>query len=406
VQLPDQEPWASGREVVAVLRRAGFETYVAGGCVRDLLLGRPVNDIDVASAAHPPQVEATFAAHGWRTVAVGRAFGVVVVVTPDGRHVEVATFRSDGAYVDGRRPAEVTFTTAAEDVARRDFTINALLLDPVDGRVIDHVGGVADLGRRLVRAVGDPLRRFGEDRLRVLRALRFAAVLDFTIEEGTWNALAATTLAGLSGERIVQEWFKALSGAGRDRWLGLLARSGQLGRFCPPLGGLTDGQRAVHGQRLERLAPDDAQALQAALWLAPADPQVADAWLAGLPLARDLLTTTRWLLAHGRAPAALAARPRAERRRLWQHPAGPQLARLLALAHGAAADALVAEQAAEAAAGPWRPWLRAADLMALGCPPGPALGRLLRAVEDVQLDGRLADREAALALARELLAKG
>jgi hypothetical protein len=162
----------------------------------------------------------------------------------------------------------------------------------------------------------------------------------------------------------------------------------------------------AHGRRLELLTADDAQAVQAALWLMPADPVPADAWLAGLPLARDLLTTTRWLLAHGRAPAVLAARPRPERRRLWQHPAGPLLARLLILVHGAAADALVAEQAAEAAVGPWRPWLRAADLMALGCPPGPALGRLLREVEDAQLDGRLADREAALALARAQLAKG
>lgn len=406
LSLPTGEPWASGGEVAATLRKAGFETYAAGGCVRDLLLGRPVHDIDIASAAHPSQVEAVFAAHGWRTVAVGKAFGVVVVIAPDGRHIEVATFRSDGAYVDGRRPESVVFTTAAEDVARRDFTINALLLDLTDGRIIDHVDGIADIGRRVIRAVGDPIGRFSEDRLRVLRALRFAAHLDFTIDDATWRALVATPLAGLSGERLVQEWFKALEAAGRGRWLALLADSGQLTAFCSPLAALAGEQRLIQAHRLDRLTTDDPQALQAALWLVPVSAAAAEAWLAQLPLSRDLATTVRWLLAHARELNVLAARSRPERRRLWQHPAGSQLARLLDLVHGAAASEWVAEQAAEAAAGPWKPLVRAGDLIALGCVPGPALGSLLREVEDAQLDGRLTDRDAALDLARTRLSRG
>lgn len=403
-EIPVGEPWVSGREVAALLQNAGFETYAAGGCVRDLLLGRPVHDIDIASAAHPPQVESVFAQRGWRTVAVGKAFGVVVVVTPEGRHVEVATFRSDGAYVDGRRPEGVTFTTAVEDVARRDLTINALLLDLATGRVIDHVGGLVDLEGRLVRAVGDPVRRFAEDRLRVLRALRFSAHLDFAIEDATWRALSATPIVGISGERLVQEWFKALSAPGRGRWLSLLADSGQLRAFCPPLAEWSVELRTAQAQRLERLMTEDPQTLQAALWLAPADPAAAETWLAGLPLSRDLATTIRWLLAHGGEVGLTARRSRPERRRLWQHPAGAQLARLLDLLHGAAASEQVQEQAAEVAAGPWKPLVRAVDLIALGCAPGPTLGRLLREIEDAQLDGRLADRDAAIALARARLA--
>ena len=338
-------------------------------------------------------------------MAVGKAFGVVVVVTPDGRHVEVATFRSDGAYIDGRRPDSVTFTTAAEDVARRDFTINALLLDLADGRIIDHVDGIADLGRRLIRAVGDPIRRFGEDRLRVLRALRIAAHLDFSIDAATWSALVTTPLAGLSGERLVQEWFKALAAPGRGRWLSMLADSGHLTAFCPPLAELRSEQRAAHATCLEQLTANDPQALQAALWLAPAHATAAETWLAGLPMSRDLVTTARWLLAHAREVDVVASRSRPDRRRLWQHPAGPQLARLLALVHGAAAADLTAEQAAEGAAGPWKSLVRASDLIALGCAPGPTLGRVLRELEDAQLDGALVDRDAALALARAKLSR-
>ncbi|MBA3937426.1 MAG: CCA tRNA nucleotidyltransferase, partial [Planctomycetes bacterium] len=138
---------------------AGHEAYLVGGCVRDLLLGRAVHDADVATNAHPEQVEACAAAAGWRTVAVGRQFGVIIVVAPGGANVEVATFRHDGAYIDGRRPTTIAFTSAVADVQRRDFSVNALLYDPLQGLVIDHVDGLADLAARRLRAVGDATAR-------------------------------------------------------------------------------------------------------------------------------------------------------------------------------------------------------------------------------------------------------
>ncbi|HVK80146.1 MAG TPA: CCA tRNA nucleotidyltransferase, partial [Verrucomicrobiae bacterium] len=187
------------RQIVSRLRRAGHEAYFAGGCVRDRLLGKEAHDIDIATSARPDEVQALFA----RTVAVGAQFGVIVVVEQGGEF-QVATFRADGDYLDGRRPTDVTFTTAEGDAQRRDFTINGLFYDPVEERVIDFVGGCQDLEARVVRAIGNPAERFAEDKLRVLRGVRFAAALDFEIEEKTWAGIRAGAAAihEVSAERI------------------------------------------------------------------------------------------------------------------------------------------------------------------------------------------------------------
>jgi len=189
--------------VVRRLRQNGHEAYFAGGCVRDLLLGLEPKDYDVATDAPPSRVRELFS----RTEAVGAAFGVILV-----RHgrsvVEVATFRSDGSYLDGRRPSEVRFTTAEEDAQRRDFTINGLFLDPLEGdRVIDFVGGREDLAARRLRAIGDPASRFSEDHLRLLRAVRFAARFALEIAPATAMAIEqrAELLKGISPERIAEE---------------------------------------------------------------------------------------------------------------------------------------------------------------------------------------------------------
>src|SRR5438067_13328797 len=163
--------------VLRGLREAGHVAYFAGGCVRDVLLGLEPKDYDVATDAHPQKVRSLFRS----TAAVGQAFGVILVRL--GKSVvEVATFRSDGRYVDGRRPEDVRFTTAEEDAKRRDFTINGLFFDPLEDRVIDYVGGQEDLTARRLRAIGDPWQRFEEDHLRLLRAVRFAARFDLEIE--------------------------------------------------------------------------------------------------------------------------------------------------------------------------------------------------------------------------------
>jgi tRNA nucleotidyltransferase/poly(A) polymerase len=407
--LMRSEPWSSGHAVAAVLLQAGHETYAAGGCVRDLLLGRSVHDIDLATAAHPEEVESLFESHGWRTTAVGKAFGVVIVVAPSGANIEVATFRHDGAYIDGRRPTTVTYSSARDDVERRDFTVNALLFDVVRGVVIDHVGGRADLERRLVRAVGDPVARLREDRLRVLRGLRFAARLEFTIEAATWTALCATPLAGLSGERLVQELDKALSGPGAGRWLRLLHASGHLGELCAPLAALAPEAVEHLATRLECLQSDDHPAVRLALWLSPLAVASARAWLRQQPLAAALARTVGWLLEHAREPERWADLSLAARRRLWRHADGRLLGDLLERrfadqpTQGEAVRTLVAELAGDLAT-PWTPLLGAEDLLAMGMKPGPALGAVLRQVEDADLEGRLPDRAAAERFARASIA--
>ncbi|HEV8291478.1 MAG TPA: CCA tRNA nucleotidyltransferase, partial [Tepidisphaeraceae bacterium] len=200
------KPLCERSDAEAVLRRLranGHEAYFAGGCVRDLLLGLEPKDWDVATDAPPNRVRELFT----KTEAVGAAFGVILV-----RHgrsvVEVATFRSEGSYLDGRRPSEVRFTTAQEDAQRRDFTINGLFLDPLDGdRVIDYVGGQEDLAARRLRAIGDPSARFAEDHLRLLRAVRFAARFGLEIAPATAMAIEqrAGLLKGISPERIAIE---------------------------------------------------------------------------------------------------------------------------------------------------------------------------------------------------------
>ena len=164
----------AARAIVARLRDNGYVAYFAGGCVRDLVRGEVPKDFDVATSARPEEVQKIFA----RTYAVGAHFGVIVVLE-NGFQFEVATFRSDGVYLDGRRPTEVHFSSAEEDAKRRDFTINGMFFDPEKNEVIDFVGGRADLEAKLIRAIGDPAQRFAEDRLRMLRAVRFATVLDF-----------------------------------------------------------------------------------------------------------------------------------------------------------------------------------------------------------------------------------
>jgi tRNA nucleotidyltransferase/poly(A) polymerase len=397
------EPWRSGIRCLLLLRAAGHQSFLVGGCVRDLVLGRTVTDADVATAARPEQVEQLCAQAQLRCVPVGRSFGVVVVVV-DGVEVEVATFRTDGRSADGRHPEQVAYTlSAAEDVARRDFTINALLYDPVAEQLSDHVGGLHDLAARLLRTVGDAAARLAEDRLRVLRGLRFAAQLGLRIEEACWAGLCATTLDGLSAERLMQEWFKGLAGERRGSWLALLASSGQLARLCPPLGALGAPARARLAAHLDALGPASA-ALAAAAWLLPGGP-AGLAWLEHQPLPAARVARIRWLLAHALAAAALAGGPQPARRRVLQHPGAGGLVQLLRRdpEAGPVAEQLHRAFEQERAQGPWRPLLRAGDLLSLGASPGPALGALLRRLDDAQLAGEMTTRDQALAQAARWL---
>lgn len=229
-------------EIVGVcqrLREAGYEAWVVGGAVRDLILGRPVQDFDVATAARPEQVGQVFGRR--RTIPTGERHGTVTVLIGDGegRHqVEVTTFRGEGAYSDGRRPDSVEFVRdLVQDLERRDFTVNALALDPMTAELADPFGGLTDLASCTLRAVGDPKARFREDGLRVMRAVRFAAQLEFTLDPATEAAIpqALDVFRKVSQERVRDELLKLLAAPRPSIGLRLMERTGLLGEVLPEL---------------------------------------------------------------------------------------------------------------------------------------------------------------------------
>ena len=222
----------TAREICARLRDHGHVAYLAGGCVRDMVRGLTPKDFDVATDAPPEAVQKIFP----HTYAVGAKFGVVVVVE-NGTNFEVATFRSDAAYIDGRRPSAIHFASPEEDARRRDFTINGMFFDPTKDQVIDFVGGRTDIEAKLVRAIGDAAQRFAEDRLRMLRAVRFATVLDYKIDKQTWDALVANSAAILeiSVERIRDELVKVFLSPNRVRGWDLLDESGLMRTVLPEI---------------------------------------------------------------------------------------------------------------------------------------------------------------------------
>jgi poly(A) polymerase len=221
-------------EILRALRANGHEAFFVGGGVRDLLLGREPKDWDIATDALPDRIESLFP----KTIPIGKAFGIIVVVPDEGEPVEVATYRVDSPYADGRRPESVVFTNAREDAIRRDFTINALFLDPLTGEIRDYVNGRADLDAHLVRAIGDPAVRFAEDHLRLLRAIRFAATLGFAIEPTTFAAIQklAPQIHRISAERIRDELFRLLTESQKaGEALQLLRDSGLLKEILPEI---------------------------------------------------------------------------------------------------------------------------------------------------------------------------
>jgi len=223
---------AQAISIVRRLRDEGFASLLAGGCVRDMLLGKEPRDYDIATSARPEEIQRIFP----NTIPVGAQFGVILVLI-DGAPFEVASFRHDGAYLDGRRPSEVRYGTLEEDIQRRDFTINGMVYDPLTDRVIDLVGGQDDLRRGLVRAIGDPLARFQEDRLRMIRAVRFAASLKFAIDAPTFAAIQALapSIAAISWERIGDEVTRILTEGGAQRGFELLDQSGLLQVILPEI---------------------------------------------------------------------------------------------------------------------------------------------------------------------------
>jgi putative nucleotidyltransferase with HDIG domain len=218
--------------VVRRLRQEGYQAFFAGGCVRDMLLKKMPQDYDITTDAKPEEIQRLFP----ETIPVGAQFGVILVLI-DGQPLEVASFRYDGPYLDGRRPTHVRYGSLEEDVRRRDFTINGMVYDPIDDRLIDMVEGQKDLGRRVIRAIGEPRARFEEDRLRMIRAVRFAASLGFEIEPATFAAIQqlAATIAQIALERIGDEVTRILIEGGAHRGFELLDQSGLLAVLLPEI---------------------------------------------------------------------------------------------------------------------------------------------------------------------------
>lgn len=413
--------------------------YFAGGCVRDGLLGLHPTDFDVATDAAPMRVKALFP----RASEVGAAFGVILVHVPGeviaaeglekggaSVNVEVATFRSDGPYSDARRPDTIRFSDAQSDAERRDFTINALFLDPLDvpapgeeggvlsgdlrGRVIDFVGGVNDLRARVLRAVGDPDRRLKEDHLRALRAVRFASRLGFRLDAGTAEAIRrhAAELRGVSRERIGEELRRMLAHPTRADALGMLQ---ELGLDAPVLGmnarvplvrvaglpGEAGSTVAVCAWALDRMARaeqpwfSDQEArkvtseLRLALCLSNQESEDVD----------EVFRCVRGLLSRWEG-GSVAVRKRLAGRELCA-----MALEIVRATHGALAGRIDGDLRALAGDGVGiNPpiWVTGDDLIAAGFVPGPNFRRILDAVRDAQLEGRIDTKEAGMELAREM----
>ena len=422
--------------VTQALRRAGHDALLVGGCVRDLLLGRHPDDFDVATDAVPDQVMALFP----RTVPVGAQFGVVLVVEDDAQ-VEVATFRTDGGYADRRRPDSVCFSDARHDAERRDFTINAMFLDPDTGLIVDFAEGESDIAAKLIRSVGDPRRRFSEDALRLLRAVRFASSLGFHIEPVTWVALCelAGTITAVSSERIRDELSKGLTRANPGLFLRLLDSSGLLDILLPEVAALKgcdqppqfhpEGDVFAHTRlMLDHLPEDRSPALAFAALLhdvgkpptrevldrirfnnhSKVGADIADSICRRLAMSNELREGVVEMVRRHMDFMNLTRMRRSTLRRFL---AGPHIRDEIELhradciaSHGNTENCDYAVRHLEEFAaltptgGLPPPLVNGEDLIAMGMKPGPRFAVLLREVQDAQLEGRITDREQALYL--------
>jgi tRNA nucleotidyltransferase (CCA-adding enzyme) len=395
------------REIASRLRDGGFEVWFVGGAVRDVLLeelhgqsaGR-VGDFDLATSARPEQVQGLFR----RTVPVGIEHGTVAVLDARGGAHEVTTFRRD-VKTDGRH-AEVAFGVSLdEDLARRDFTINAIAVHPDTGEIRDPFGGRADLEARVVRAVGDPATRFREDRLRVLRALRFVAAFGFTLDAVTKNALAeaVSDLAHLSRERVRDEWLKTLATSAPSVGIWVWRRAGALREVWPELASLDE---RVEGM-LDTIEPRDPVLITAAaLWYGGASADVAEAAARRMRFSSKDAERVRSIVAGLSDPLPAPGASREVRRWLSRHRAGARDIIAVSEPRARRADLLAAVDVILASRDPLNVRELAVtgdDLQAAGLPAGKAMGELLRRLLDEVLDEPWRNtREHLIARAKEL----
>jgi poly(A) polymerase len=379
-------------KIIERLRDNGFQALLAGGCVRDMLLGRRAKDYDVATEAQPHDVIRLFR----RTLKVGAQFGVVIVLM-ENQQVEVATFRTESGYDDGRHPASVRFAGAAEDASRRDFTINGMFYDPLEECVVDYVGGQADLDSRIIRTIGKPAERFGEDYLRMLRAVRFSTQLGFAIEPATWAAVCknAGKITKISGERIAIELEGILAHPNRAAGASMLFESGLVDAIFPGLAGERAGCAvAVLGQLRKKV--DFALAL--ACLFAGCEMEFAMRSCQVLKLSRNQTKHIRFLL-DNRGKLLNEQMSLAELKTILAEPYFRDLfefQRAIQKAKGQGRRSIAPltnlrrriKALGDVELQP-KPLLNGHDLIRLGAVPGPALGQLAEELYTAQLEGTL-----------------
>jgi len=430
----------AAEQIVETLAQAGHVAVYAGGCVRDALLQRPYPDVDIATSATPDQVQALFPQ---ASDPQGKAFGVIRIRLQE--HVfEIATFRLDGPYLDGRRPSSITFTTAEEDAKRRDFTINGMFFDPLRNELLDFVQGRKDLAAKTVRAIGDPLARFTEDRLRLFRAIRFAVQLGFDIEPATWNSLLqlAPQSNVISPERVRDELIKIFTSADPARGFDLLHESGLTAVWLPELLEMRgcaqspehhpEGDVWVHTRLLltHLKHPSPVLAFSALLHdvgkprTSKTEPNGRIRFFGhegvGARMAEEILRRLRFSNDDIHAITACIANHMAFKdapqmrvstlKRLLARPTFSEELELHRIdcssSHGqldihAFLTAKLSELSQEEIKP--KPLLTGHDLQQLGAQPGPEMGRILHQLMDEQLEGKFTDRAAALARAREIM---
>ncbi|MEN8127406.1 MAG: CCA tRNA nucleotidyltransferase [Planctomycetota bacterium] len=392
-------------KVVRRLRKEGFQALFAGGCVRDRLLNRPAKDYDVVTNAVPEEVTKCFR----RTLQIGAQFGVVMVLT-DGQQVEVATFRTEGGYQDGRHPDHVEFGSATEDASRRDFTVNGMFYDPITKEVLDFVDGQKDLEKRILRTIGDPDERFGEDYLRLLRAVRFAVKLEFTIEPATWAAIQkhAPRITGVSAERIATETEQVLSHPNRAAGVQLLIDSG----LAAAIFDVFKAESAAFGKTVLQYLPQavDFPLALAAFWTGFETKEALD-HCKKLKLSNDHLKHVRFLLQ--KRDVLLDAEMAVSKLKLLLHE--PYFWDLLTLqkaiqkANGKSTQPLkvIKKRAMAIDEKDIRPapLLNGHDLMSLGAAPGPMVGQLAQEMYIAQLEGQIKTKSQAEEWCQNWLAK-
>ncbi|NBS87256.1 MAG: CCA tRNA nucleotidyltransferase [Verrucomicrobia bacterium] len=430
----------AAEKIVQMLTQAGHVAVYAGGCVRDALLQRPYLDVDIATSATPDQVQSLFPK---ASDPQGKAFGVIRLRIDE--HVfEIATFRVDGPYLDGRRPSSITFTTAEEDAKRRDFTINGMFFNPLQNQLLDYVAGQADLSTKTIRAIGDPVSRFTEDRLRLFRAIRFAVQLGFEMEPATWKALIQLSPSSnvISPERVRDELIKIFTSPDPARGFDLLHQSGLLAVWIPELLEMRgcaqspehhpEGDVWVHTRLLltHMRNPSPVLALSALLHdigkprTSKTDPDGRIRFFGhegvGARMAEEILRRLRFSNDEVAAITACIANHMAFKdapnmrvstlKRLLARPTFLEELELHRIdcssCHGqldihAFLTAKMTEFSQEEIKP--KPLLTGNDLQQLGIKPGPSMGKVLHQLMDEQLEGKFTDRDGALARARELV---